>query len=134
MSSEEAKDLKPLNTAALKVLTEDDSEDTIIYVNELPKTSDSPSQTKTSGFPYQLKRGFDSRTSLDALLRNHTTLPFSNYASPIFAQCKPNGRLRLLVDVRKINNLISDDHINNNPPVSTLTDVAQRKKLFCKLD
>ena len=30
-----------------------------------------------------------------------TTLPFSNYASPIFAQRKPNGKLRLLVDLRK---------------------------------
>ena len=66
-----------------------------------------------------------------------TTLPFSKYASPIFAQRKPNGRLRLLVDLGKINNLISDDYINNNHPVSTLTDAAQHlagKKLFCKLD
>ena len=66
-----------------------------------------------------------------------TTLPFSKYASPIFAQKKPNGKLRLLVDLRKINNLISDDYIKNNHPVSTLTDAAQHmagKKLFCKLD
>ena len=66
-----------------------------------------------------------------------TTLPFSKYASPIFAQTKPNGKLRLLVDLRKINNLVSDDYINNNHPVSTLVDAAQHlagKKLFCKLD
>ena len=66
-----------------------------------------------------------------------TTLPFSKYASPIFAQKKPNGKLRLLVDLRKINNLISDDYINNSHPVSTLVDAAQHmagKKLFCKLD
>ena len=31
-----------------------------------------------------------------------TTLPFSKYASPIFAQKKPNGKLRLLADLRKI--------------------------------
>ena len=46
-------------------------------------------------------------------------------------------KLRLLVDLRKINNLISDHYINNNYPVSTLDDAAQRmagKKLFCKLD
>ena len=30
-----------------------------------------------------------------------TVLPFSKYASPIFAQRKPNGKLRLLVDLRK---------------------------------
>ena len=32
-----------------------------------------------------------------------TVLPFSKYASPIFAQRKPNGKLRLLMDLRKIN-------------------------------
>ena len=32
-----------------------------------------------------------------------TTLPFSKYAIPIFAQREPNGKLRLLVDLRKIN-------------------------------
>ena len=34
----------------------------------------------------------------------NTTLPFSNYASPIIAQRTPNGRLRLLVDLRKSTN------------------------------
>ena len=66
-----------------------------------------------------------------------TTLPFSKYASPIFAQRKPNGKLRLLVELRKINTLIADDYINDNHPVSTLTDVAQHmagKNLFCKFD
>ena len=66
-----------------------------------------------------------------------TTLPFSKHAGPIFAQRKPNGRLRLLVDLRMNNNLISDDYINKNDPVCTLTDAAQHlagKKLFCKLD
>ena len=66
-----------------------------------------------------------------------TTLQFSKYASPIFAQRKPNGKLRLLVDLRKINALISDDYINNNHPISTLSDAAQHlagKQLFCKLD
>ena len=42
-----------------------------------------------------------------------------------------------MVDLRKINNLISDDYIGNNHPVSTLIDAAQHmagKKLFWKLD
>ena len=38
---------------------------------------------------------------------------------------KPNGKLRLLGDLRKINALIADDYINNNHPISTLSDVAQ---------
>ena len=66
-----------------------------------------------------------------------TVLPFSKYASPIFAQRKPNGKLRLLVDLRKINSLIADDYTNNNLPVSTLSDAAKHlagKSLFCKLD
>ena len=66
-----------------------------------------------------------------------TVLTFSKYASPIFAQRKPNGKLRLLVDLRKTNSLIADDYTNNNHPVSTLSDVAQHlagKLIFCKLD
>ena len=66
-----------------------------------------------------------------------TLLPFSKYASPIVAQRKPKGQLRLLVDFRKINSLIADDYTNNIHPVSTLPDAAQNlagKSLFCKLD
>ena len=65
-----------------------------------------------------------------------TVLSFSKYASPIFAQRKPNGKLRLLVDLRKNNSLIADDYTNNNHPVSTLSDVTQHlagKSLFCEL-
>ena len=51
MSPEEAKELKPLNTAALKVLTEDDSEDAIVYINELLKTSDKASNNQNFWFP-----------------------------------------------------------------------------------
>ena len=41
-----------------------------------------------------------------------TVLPFSKYASPIFAQRRPNGKLRLLVDLKKINTLIADEYTN----------------------
>ena len=51
MSREEAKELKQLNTAALKVLTEDDSEDSILYINELLKTSDQLSNNQNFWFP-----------------------------------------------------------------------------------
>ena len=54
-----------------------------------------------------------------------TVLPFSKYASPVFAQRKPNGKLRLLVDLRRIKTLIEDDYTNNNHPVSTLSDAEQ---------
>ena len=66
-----------------------------------------------------------------------TVLPFSKYASPIFAQRKPSGKLRLLVHLRKFDSLSADDYTNNNHPVSTLSDVATHlagKSLFCKVD
>ena len=54
-----------------------------------------------------------------------TVLLFSKYASPIFAQWKANGKMRLLADLRKIKTLIADDYTNNNHPLSTLSDAAQ---------
>ena len=107
------------------------------FTVKLTPKDDSPAYSQSLPTPINLKE--DILVEL-ALLQRYgiiTTLSFSKYASPIFAQKKPNGKLRLLVDLRKINNLISDDYINNNHPVSTLSDAAQHmagKKLFCKLD
>ena len=66
-----------------------------------------------------------------------TVLPFSKYASLLFAQRKPNGKLGIFVDLPEINSLTADDYTNNSHPVNTLSDVAQHlagKSLFCKLD
>ena len=107
------------------------------FTLKLTPKDDSPAYSQNLPTPINLKE--DILVEL-ALLQRYgiiTTLPFSKYASPIFAQKKPNGKLRLLVDFRKINNLIADVYIINNHPVSTLTDAAQHmggKKLFCKLD
>ena len=60
----------------------------------------------------------------------------SKFASPVFAPRKLNEKLRLVVDLRKINTLIVDDYTKSNHPVSTLSDAAQHlagKSLFCKL-
>ena len=65
-----------------------------------------------------------------------TVLPFSKYPNRIFAQRKPNGKLRLLVDLTKVNSPIADDYTINNHPVSTLLDAAlhlTEKSPFCKL-
>ena len=104
---------------------------------KLTPNDDRPAYSQS--LPTPINRKDDITVEL-ALLHRYgiiTTLPFSKYACPIFAQRKPNGRLRLLVDLRKINNLITQDYVNNNHPVSTLSDAAQHmagKKLFCKLD
>ena len=66
-----------------------------------------------------------------------TTLPYSKYSSPIFAQRKPNGKLRILVDLRRINHLLKNDYNQHNQPVTTMADAAQHmagKRYFCKLD
>ena len=66
-----------------------------------------------------------------------SVVPFPKYVSPIFAQRKPNGKLRLLADLRKIKSLTADEYANNNHTVSTFSDAAQHlagKFLFCKLD
>ena len=104
---------------------------------KLTPKDDSPAYSQNLPAPINLKE--DILVEL-AILHNNgiiTTLPFSKYASPIFAQRKPNGNFRPLVDLRKINNLISDDYINNNHPISNLVNAARHmaaKKLFCKLD
>ena len=68
---------------------------------------------------------------------NITTLTNSKYSSPIFAQRKPSGRLRILHDLRKINHLLRHEYANHNFPISNMTDAVNHfagKKLFTKLD
>ena len=97
---------------------------------KLTPIDDSPAYSQNLQNPVNLKEDITVEIA-SYKCRNITTLPFSKYASPIFAQTKRNGKLRI------INNLISDDYIENNHPVNTLTDAAQhmaRKNLFCNLD
>ena len=104
---------------------------------QLTPLDNRPAYSQSPPAPINLKD--DILVELDLLHKYGiiTTLPFSKYASPIFAQRKPNGKIRLWVDLLKNNTLIADDYINNNHPVSTLTEAAQHmagKNLFCKLD
>ena len=107
-----------------------------LKVKLMPR-DDSPAYSQSLPAPINLKEDI-----LVELVMLHkygiiTTLPFSKYANPMFAQKKPNGNLRLLVDLRKMNNLISDDYINNIHAVSTLVDAAQHmtgQNFFRKLD
>ena len=104
---------------------------------QLTPLDNRPAYSQSLPAPINLKDDILVELALLHKYRIITTLPFSKYASPKSAQRHPNGKLRLLVDLRKINTLIADDYINNNHPVSTLTDAAQHmagKYLFCKLD
>ena len=110
-----------------------------IGMNEVKLTPKENSSAYSQNIPTPINLKEDIFVELAHLHRYGiiTTLPFSKYASPIFAQKKLNGKLRILVDLRKIKNLISDDYSNSHHPVCTSTDAAQHmagKKLFCKLD
>ena len=64
-------------------------------------------------------------------------MPYSKYSSPLFAQRKPSGALRLLIDLRRVNHLIRHDYDSHNFPITTLADASAHlagKKLFAKLD
>ena len=75
---------------------------------KLTPKDDSPAYSQSLPTPINLKE--DILVELALLHRNGilTTLPFPSMQAlcPIFAQKKPNGKLRLLVDLRKINTLI----------------------------
>ena len=65
------------------------------------------------------------------------TPPFSKISSPIFAQTKPTDKLRILVELRRINHLIKHRYKEHNHLGATISDAAQHmagKKFFCKLD
>ena len=93
--------------------------------------------SQNSPMPIYLKEDLIVELALMHKFGIITVLPFSKYASPIFAQKKPNRKLRLIVDLWKINSLISNDDTDKNRPVSALSDAAKHlagKSLFCKLD
>ena len=97
-----------------------------------PKT-ENPVYTQSLPVPINFKEDLTVELALMHRYGMKTTLHFSDNASPIFAQRKPNGKLSLLVDLRKMNALMLDDYINNSHPISTLSDAAQHlagKKLL----
>ena len=66
-----------------------------------------------------------------------TTLSHSKYSSPIFFHRKSSGKLRILIDLRRVNHLLRHDYLNSNFPISNMTDATNHfagKNLFCKLD
>ena len=66
-----------------------------------------------------------------------TTLSHSKYSSPIFVHRKSSGKLRILIDLRRVNHLLRHDYLNSNFPISIMTDATNHfagKNLFCKLD
>ena len=75
----------------------------------LTSQDDKPVYTQSLPVPINLKEDLAVELALMHRYGIITTIPFSKYDSPSFAQRKPNGKLRLLVDLRRINALIADD-------------------------
>ena len=104
---------------------------------KLTPKDDKAAYSQSVPMPIHLKEDLIVELALLPKYGTITVLPFSKHASPIFGHRKTNRKLRLLVDLRKINSLTADDYNNNNHPVGTLSDAAKHlagKSLFCKLD
>ena len=66
-----------------------------------------------------------------------TTLSHSKYSSPITVHRKSSGKLRIPIDLRRVNHLLRHDYLNSNFPISNMTDATIHfagKNLFCQLD
>ena len=103
---------------------------------KLTPKDDKTVDSQSLPMPIRLKEDLIVELVLMHKYERFTILPFSKYASPIFA-VKAHWKLRFLLDLGKINSLIADEHTSNNYPVSTLSDAAQNlagKPLFCKLN
>ena len=108
----------------------------VVKVNFRPK-DDRAVYSPSLPMPIHLKEDLIDEVALMHKYGIITVLPVSKYASSILAQKKPNGKVGLLVPLRKVNNLIEDDYTDNNHRVSFLSDTAQHlagESLFSKLD
>ena len=65
-----------------------------------------------------------------------TTLSHSEYSFPRFVHRKSSGKLRIFIDLRRVNHL-RHDYLNTNFPISNMTDATNHfagKNLFCRLE
>ena len=112
---------------------------TELKVRPTPK-DDKDVYSQNLPMPIHLKEDLLVELALMHKLGIIAVLPFfkyAKYASPTVAKRKRNGKLRLLVNLRKINSVIADEYTNNSHPVNTLSDAAKHlawKLLICKLE
>ena len=105
-------------------------------INLTPKHDTQRMYTQRPSTPIHLKE--DLLVEL-ALMQCHcivTTLPHSKYSSPLFAHSKPSGALPLLIDLRRVNHLISYDYVSHKFQITSADASAHLagKKFFAKLD
>ena len=96
-----------------------------------------PLYTQGPPTPIHLRKELTIELALMHYFGLITTLSQSKYSSPLFAHRKPSGKLRMLIDLRRINHSLKNDYLNANFPISNMTDASNHfagKKLFTKLD
>ena len=107
------------------------------FTVKLTPEHEKPMYTQGPPSPIHLREDLFVELALMQYYGVITTLPYSKYSSPLFAQRKPSGALRLLIDLRRVNHLIRHDYDSHNFPITTLADASAHlagKKLFAKLD
>ena len=107
------------------------------HKDELTPKHDVPVYAQSLPTPTNLKDEMLVELALQQEYGIFTTLFFSKYSSPLFAQRKPNGKLCSLIDLRQINHLFKHDCNEHNLPVTTTADAAQYmagKEYFYRLD
>ena len=90
-------------------------------INLIPE-NDKPVYTQGPPTPFHLRDEILVELALLQYWGVITTLQYSKDSTPIFAVRKPSGKLRLLVDLRRINYLIRHDYDNHNIPIATLAE------------
>ena len=104
---------------------------------KLTPTHNDPVYKKSPPTPVHIKEDLKVELALLQYYGILRTLPYSKYSSPIFAQRKPNGKMRILVDLRRINHILRHDYDENNFPIPSMEEANQHmanKTYFSKLD
>ena len=57
---------------------------------------------------------------------NIITFSHSKYSGPVFVHRKSSGKLRILIDLRRVNHFLRHDYLNSSYPISNVTDATNR--------
>ena len=104
---------------------------------KLTPAHDDPVYKKSPPTPLHIKEDLKVELALLQYYGILRTLPYSKYSSPIFAQRKPNGKMRILVDLRRINHILRHDYDQFNFPIPSMAEANSHmanKVYFSKLD
>ena len=92
---------------------------------KLTPTHNDPVYKKSPPTPVHIKEDLKVELALLQYYGILRTLPYSKYSSSIFAQRKPNHKMRILVDLRRINHILRHDYVVNNFPIPSMDETNQ---------